>query len=145
MGRVENHINSFINSSCRHPVQDGKEVSSPGPAQAFGGNLERWCAKGCDSSSVWKRDRLCMASEECLPCARSQWRPSCHVSAIPFLHGYFVSQRPNLAFLNLESCIYIFQNILSLDIFKDLLNHFWLLDSPRAASFPTILLKHHLK
>lgn len=86
-----------------------------------------------------------MASEKCLPCARSQWWPSCHVSAISVLCGFFVSQRPNLDFLNLESCLYIFQNILSLDIFEDLLDHFWLLGSPRETSFPTILLKHHLK
>lgn len=40
------------------------------------------------------------------------------VSPILFLCAFFVSQRPYLSFLDLESCIYMFQNRLSLEISK---------------------------
>lgn len=70
VGRVENHINSFINSSCLRPVQDGKEVSSLGPVQAsevtWSSGMGRAVTahlSGRGTGCVWPARRVCLAQE----------------------------------------------------------------------------------
>lgn len=148
MGRVENHINSFTHSSCLCWIADGKEVLCQGPAAGLWRQLCGLLAeKDGMGPSAWKRGRA-MTSGQTAVHRRPVVAPM-PVSAIPFLCAFFESQRPYLSFLDLESCIYMFQNRLSLEIFKSLLNHFWLLGSHIAAGWltspPFFFLKHHLK
>ena len=107
-----------------------------GQLQAFGGSSltcwqrrMAWAHLTGKGAGPWPMDRL-------LGTRRPVVAPM-PMSAIPFLCAFFVSHKPYLSFLDLESYIYMFQNRLSLEIFKSLLNHFWLLGSHIAAGWLT--------